>query len=95
MDKTQQASLMQGALRDYQDGLMSLGTLVQKIEGIVEIIQDQHFKDSIFDSIIALEEVYARTRIGDFDFDKDGRLVVDRAVQHILSTVVTYTARLN
>jgi hypothetical protein len=95
MDKRHQLSLMRGALEDYRDNLMSLGTLIQKIEGILEIIQDQSFKDGVFDSLLALEEVYARTRIGEFDFENDGKPVVDRAVEQILSKTECYPVKLN
>ena len=41
VNKAHQVNLMSGALKDYQEGLMSLGMLIQKVEGILEIMQDQ------------------------------------------------------
>lgn len=85
MDKNHQMGLLLGAVRDYQDGLVPLGMLVDKVEGILEILQDRAIKDNFFDALLALEEVYARMRTGNFDFEKDGRPVVDRALKEMLT----------
>lgn len=83
---------MSGAARDYQDGLISLGVLIQKIEGILEMLGDRTLKDEIFGEFLALEEVYARTRAGDFDFERDGKHVVDRAAKDLISKLEYYSA---
>jgi hypothetical protein len=93
MDKAHQLELLSGAARDYQDGLMSLGILIQKIEGVLEVLNDRTLKDQLFSALLALEEVYARTRIGDFDYNKYGKAVVDRAVDEIISKTESYSAR--
>jgi hypothetical protein len=41
IDKPHQVSLMLGAARDYQEGLMSLQTLIWKIEGLLNVIEDE------------------------------------------------------
>lgn len=90
--KPHQAAWMIRALKEYQDSLISLEALISNIEHSLEIIQDQDLKDSIFDALLALEEIYAHTRIGDFDFEKHGRHVVDRAVREILMKVERYSS---
>ena len=85
MDKRHQMGLLLGSVRDYQDGLMPLGMLVDKIEGILDILQDRPVRDRFFHALLALEEVHARTQTGGFDFEKDGRPVVDRALKEMLT----------
>ena len=92
MDKKHQMGLLLGAVRDYQDGLMSLGMLINKVEGILELFQDMVVKDDFFDTLLALEEVYARVRTGDLDFERDGKPVVDRAIREMLIKVETSLA---
>ena len=89
-----QLKLMRGAFEDYQSGLMPLGNLVRKTEGIPDIIQDQTLKDSLFDDLLALEEVHARMQIGDFDFDKHGRPVIIQAIQEILVKIEAQLTRM-
>lgn len=84
MDEKYQVCLLLGAIKDYQSGLMPLGMLVNKVEGILDVLQKESMRDKCFDALLALEEVYARMRTGSFDFEKDGRPVVDRAVQDML-----------
>ena len=86
---------MRGALEDYQRGLMLLGDLVGETYGILEMIQDQVLKDGLFSDFVALDEVHARVRIGDFDFERDGGPVVDRAVQTMLSKIDSHLVLLN
>ena len=93
--KIAQLKLMRSAFEDYQSGLMPLGDLAQRTEGILEVIQDQALRDSLFDDLLALEEVYARTQIGDFDFDKHGKPIVVRAIQGILVKIEAQLVRLS
>ncbi len=85
MDKKHQMGLLLDAVRDYQDGLMPLGMLVDKVEGILGILQDRAIKDEFFDALLALEEIYARVQTGYFDFQTDGRPVIDRALKEMLT----------
>jgi hypothetical protein len=91
--KKHQLDLMTGALTDYQTGLMPLGVLIQKIEAILGVLEDDAFEANVFDSLLALEEVYARTQIGAFDFDKLGKAVVDEAVHNIAYQIALYRAQ--
>jgi len=38
MDKKYQMGLLLGAVRDYQNGLIPIGMLVDKVEGILNIV---------------------------------------------------------
>jgi hypothetical protein len=84
---TMKSVQMNKALKNYQGGKISLRELVAHIEHWLEVVSDQALRDSVLDCLVALEEVHARTQIGDFDFEKDGRSVVDRAVNEILSRI--------
>ena len=94
MDKKHQMGLLLGSVRDYQDGMMPLGMLVDKVEGILDILQDRAIRDELFDGLLALEEVYARVQTEDFDFEKDGRPVVDRALKELLTKGEAFLAPL-
>lgn len=75
------------ALEKYEEREISLRELVSNIENALDRSSDQDLKDGIFDHLVALEEVYAHTRMGGFDFEKDGRSVVDRAIREIRRTI--------
>ena len=90
MDAKYQMGLLLGAIRDYQDGVMPLGMLVDKVEGILNVIQDKMIKDSFFNTLLALEEVYARLQDKSFEFEKDGMPVVDRALKEMLTKAKTF-----
>jgi len=92
MDRKHQMGLLLGTVRDYQNGLMPLGMLVDKVEGILDIVQDRAIKDNFFDVLLVLEEVYARIQNENFDFEKDGRPVVDRALKEMLTKTEAFLA---
>ena len=83
MDKKRQIGLLLDAVRDYQDGLIPLGVLVDKVEGILDTFHDRSIRDDFFDVRLALEEVYARVQSEDFDFQKYGKPVIDRALKEM------------
>ena len=83
MDKKRQIGLLLDAVRDYQDGLIPLGVLVDKVEDILDTFHDRSIRDNFFDVRLALEEVYARVQSEDFDFQKYGKPVIDRALKEM------------
>lgn len=91
IDKPHQVGLMLGAAKDYQDGLMSLQTLIWKIEGLLNIIEDDALSDQLSGALFALEDVNAHTCMTDYDFEARGRSVVDRAVKEIIAKIEAYS----
>ena len=92
MDKKHQMGLLLDAARDYQDGSMPLDILINKIEGVLNVIQDKAIKDQFFDALLAIEKVYARMQDKAFDFERDGRSVVDRTIDEMLPKVEAFLA---
>lgn len=89
MDKSHQMKLISGIAEDYLDGSVTLMVLIQKIEGLLDVMADRDFRAVVFDDLLALDEVYARTCIGDFDFAKEGKPIVESAVRAIMSKTRT------
>jgi hypothetical protein len=87
MDKARQMNLMLGAAKDYQNGLISLGTLIEKIVGLLSILEDQALNDQLLNACLALEQIYADTCLGDFESEKNGRSVIERAVNEIIEKI--------
>ena len=85
MDRKCQIDLLSSAVRDYQSGLIPLGMLIDKTEGIFDTFQDRAIRDDFFDARLALEEVYARVQDGNFDFQRYGKPVIDRALKDLLT----------
>ena len=83
MDKKRQIGLLLDTVKDYQDGLMPLGVLVDKVEDILGTFQDRSIRDDFFDVRLALEEVHARMQGNDFDFQRYGKPVIDHALKEI------------
>jgi hypothetical protein len=92
IDKPHQINLMIGAARDYQDGLMSLQTLIWKIEGLLSVIDDNALSRELSDALFALEEINAYTYTADYDFESEGKSIVDRAVKEIVARIETYSS---
>jgi hypothetical protein len=93
MDIAHQISLIEGAARDYQDGLMPLQMLVHRVEGILAILDGHAVEDEIGDALFALEDVNAHTYMPDYDFATKGRSIVDRAVEEIIAKTQKYLPR--
>jgi hypothetical protein len=79
-----------GAAKDYQNGMMSLGMLISKVEGLLSVIEDDALSDKLSNALFALEEIHAYTTLGDYDFETRGRAVVDRAVNEIVARTESY-----
>lgn len=75
--------IIRNSIRDYQAGLIPLGELIDRIESLLDAVESQSLRKRLFDHFLALEEVFARTRVGDFDFEKYGRTVVENAIREI------------
>jgi hypothetical protein len=69
IDKSHQINLMVGAAKDYQDGLMSLQTLIWKVEGLLSIIEDDDLSAALSEALFSLEEINAYTYIAGYDFE--------------------------
>lgn len=75
--------LIRSSIAEYQCGVINLGVLIERIETVLDVIESQSLRKRLFDHFLALEEVFARTRVGDFDFEKYGRTVVENAIREI------------
>jgi hypothetical protein len=94
IDKARQVRLMLGAIEDYQANLMSLQTLIWKLNGLLDIIVDQELSDELGDNMCLLEEINGYTYEGeDYDFESDGKPLVDRAVMEIVAKTEPYASR--
>lgn len=83
---------MLGAARDYQEGLMSLQTLIWKIEGLLDVIEDEALSDQLSNALFDLEYVNAHTCMAGYDFETEGRSTVDRAVNEIIAKTEPYSS---
>jgi len=98
MNKVHQLKLLSGIAADYLDGLVDLGHLIHQIEALLGIINDSNFRDVVFDDLFTLEQIYAATccveELGEFDFPKDGKPVVDAAARAIVNKANAYIGTL-
>ena len=95
IDKLYQLKLLLGAVEDYQNGLMSLQTLIWKVEGLLNIIESKELKRELQDPLFTLEEINAYVQVGDgYDFQSEGKPIVDRAVFEIVERARPYLSRL-
>ena len=82
--KSEESSkVVRNAILDYQAGLIPLGEFIDRIESLLDAAESQSLRKRLFDHFLALEEVFARTRVGDFDFERDGGTVVENAIREI------------
>jgi hypothetical protein len=94
IDRARQIQLMLGAVTDYQDGLVSLQTLIWKLNGLLDVIDDQELSDEVDENMCLLEEINAYTCADkDYDFVSEGKPLVDRAVAEIVAKAEPYASR--
>jgi hypothetical protein len=94
IDKARQVRLMLGAIEDYQADLMSLQTLIWKLNGLLNIIDDQELSDELDANMCLLEEINAYTYADkDYNFESEGKPLVDRAVVEIGAKTEPYASR--
>lgn len=78
-----QINILRKAIEDYQDGLLQLNALVQRIEEISDAIDIQEWKEALFPIILELEQVnafnlYRNTELSDAD-----KKIISKALQDI------------
>ncbi len=95
VEKQHHADLMIGVISDYQTGKVSLRSLIMRIEQFLAKLDDPLLNDGLFSARIALDEVYARCCLGNFDFIKDGEPVVSRAIKDITTQIELYSKNTN
>lgn len=54
-----QAGVLRQLLSDYRDGLLSLNSLVQRIEGVGAVIESDVWTDAVFPLVLSMEEINA------------------------------------
>ena len=94
MFQARQINLMLGTAKDYQNGLVSLGRLIDVIEGIVAVLDDRSLSILLDEERSDLEQIHAQVCIGTYDFEKNGRSIVDQAVKQVIAKAEVYLASL-
>lgn len=94
IDKARQVRLMLGAIEDYRADLMSLQSLIWKLNGLLDVIDDHELSKELEDNMCLLEEINAYTHADkDYNFDSEGKPLVDRAVVEIVAKTKPYESR--
>ena len=79
---------------NYLSGLSGLGPFIGKVEALLAVIGDKEFGDTIFEDLLALEEVHAVSRTSDgFDFQGVGKPIVEHAARSILDKTRAYLVK--
>jgi hypothetical protein len=82
------------AAHAYKDGLVPLGGIVNRIEGLLSELDEPLLSDKLFSARIALEEVYAQIRNAGFNFEQFGQPVVLRSLIEISEIMQKYLSLL-
>jgi hypothetical protein len=90
MNIARQVNLIQGAIADYNEEIITLGLLLQKCNGLICVIDDPVLDDQNYDALAALEEIYAITVSEPFDFDLHGKAIVDEALGQVSGVLESY-----
>jgi hypothetical protein len=59
----------------------------------LSVIEDDALSDELSDALFALEEVNANTYVAGYDFEANGRSVVEQAVKEIIAKTEPYSPR--
>jgi hypothetical protein len=69
-------------------------TLIWKLSGLLDVVDDQELTDEIDDHMCLLEEINGCTYADeDYDFESEGKPLVDRAVVEIVAKIAPYASR--
>ena len=56
---SRQAAVMRHLMLDYSAGRLDLNTLIQRVEGIADVIGRDVWKDAVFPIVLAMEQINA------------------------------------
>lgn len=54
-----QIAVLRRLISDYRDGVLSLNSLVQRIEGVGAVIESDVWTDEVFPLVLSMEEINA------------------------------------
>ena len=54
-----QVVVLRGLVSDYRDGVLGLNALIQRIEGIGDVLGVEAWKDAVFPIVLSMEQVNA------------------------------------
>lgn len=54
-----QAAVLRQLIHDYRDGMLGLNVLIQRIEGVGDVLGVEEWKDGVFPIVLSLEQINA------------------------------------
>jgi len=72
-----QVAALNQSINDYREGLLSLNSLIQRMEGVLDVIDCDIWKDEFFPLILALEEINAVALDSGVNFARGENSVVE------------------
>jgi hypothetical protein len=84
---TRQAAVLRQLVSDYREGLLGLDSLVQRIEGIGNVLDSERWKDAVFPIVLALEQVNAAVLIAKRRLNEDESAYVEKTLRKLEAVV--------
>lgn len=88
--KNRQISVAIESINDFSNKKMSLNTLLQRIEGIKDVIADEYLSESLYKCRLALEEINGLAISEDRALSSEEQAIVERALSEMRQVFFGY-----
>lgn len=78
-----QVAMLRRLIGDYREGALSLNALIQRIEGIGDVLGIEAWKDSVFPIVLTMEQVNAIALEANRRLTGEERSAVESALQDL------------
>lgn len=78
-----QIIVLRRLISDYREGRLDLNTLIQRIEGLSELIDIAAWKEAIYPIILSMEQINAVALESKLSLDERGKSVVEDALREL------------
>lgn len=86
-DRNIHLKYIKNAAKHFLEGQLSLEKTISTVESVLSILEDAELSHDLFEAVSDLESVNAEIHQGGFDFETNGRDIVERAANSIVTRV--------
>lgn len=78
-----QAALLRLFIRNYRGGNLNLNSLIQRIEGIGEVLSSEAWKEAVFPIVLSMEQVNASSQDASTGLTEADKAVVESSLREL------------
>jgi hypothetical protein len=87
-----QAAVLRRLVSDYREGVLGLNALIQRIEGIGDVLGIEAWKDAIFPVVLSMEQVSAAALDAKRRLTEDDKAAVENSLRELEALIARFEA---